>query len=179
MRRFHDDRGDVVQIGRVDYVGHTSIKPEQSGTEYDEQAEKWLVDTDSTLEIRFDGNRKYFPDDKETRDVYEVSLKRRAGSYTFSFGQCISRSEQPTKAHFPSREYAEARKKRRQPSAYSILAGLDGYSPGTFEAFCSELGYDEDSRKKAEKTWRACVEQCLELERMYSPEELQALAEIR
>lgn len=34
-----------------------------------------------------------------------------------------------------------------KPSLYSILACLTHYEPGTFENFCGDCGYDEDSRK--------------------------------
>lgn len=44
------------------------------------------------------------------------------------------------------------------PMVEDVLHGLCGdafYGEETFENFCAELGYDQDSRK-AETTWKAC-----------------------
>lgn len=62
------------------------------------------------------------------------------------------------------------------PSSYNILACITKYNPGTFSDFCSEYGYDEDS-KTAEKTFIAVVNEWNECERMFSDlmEELQEI----
>lgn len=59
--------------------------------------------------------------------------------------------------------------------AYSVLAccSSDIHCPDTFEDFCSEFGYDQDSRK-AEKTFRLCVAQAEKLNRIFDTEEIQA-----
>jgi len=164
-------------------VTHTfkSIKIEKPDPEYDKQAMDWLEATDSTLEITFSYTGRYFPDDKEDRDIYEVSLRHGQGiAYTFRFGQSIAHShpKSPRWKWMSPRERSKLLDQRRQPSAYSILACLDGYSPGTFEEFCANFGYDTDSRR-SEKTWKACVDQYLNLVNRYSPDELAALSEIQ
>jgi hypothetical protein len=40
----------------------------------------------------------------------------------------------------------------RHPSSYDILAAITKCDPGTFDDFCSNYGYDTDSRK-AEKIY--------------------------
>lgn len=52
---------------------------------------------------------------------------------------------------------------------YSILCciHMDYYTPDTFEEFCSEFGYDEDSRK-AEKTYLSCLKQSKKLKTVFS-----------
>ena len=57
-----------------------------------------------------------------------------------------------------------------QPSAYSLIACLSWADPGTFEQFCSEYGYDQDSRN-AEKTWKAVRKQFLSLGRVVTNEQ--------
>lgn len=165
--------------------------PNTTGTEYDRQAQNWLEKTDSRLEIAFDHTGRYFDDDEETRDIYRVTLTRGRASYTFTFGQSVAYSA-PFVGAWPinrGRYFYDnhctigdtgykCNPDRAQPSAYSILACLESHNPGTFEEFCAECGYDTDSRK-AEKTWRACVEQYLRLDSMYSREELDAIGEIR
>jgi len=74
---------------------------------------------------------------------------------------------------------AEA-KAKREPSPYSVLACISGdiHCPETFEDFCAEYGYDEDSRK-AEATFRRVFEFAKELRAFFATdEEREALAEI-
>jgi hypothetical protein len=138
-------------------------RPEVSDTEYDERTRDWLEVTDSTLYVAFSHTGKYFLDDRGDRDVYDVTLSRGNHDYTFTFGQSLNDS---------------AARHRRAPSAYSILACLEVHNPGTFENFCADYGCDTDSRS-AEKTYHAVVGQWLQLSRMYTPEQLDDLAEIQ
>ncbi len=66
---------------------------------------------------------------------------------------------------------------RKEPKAYSILSCLTKYHPDTFENFCSEFGYDTDS-KKAEKTYYAVLKEFADLSSLYSSEELEAMSRI-
>lgn len=63
---------------------------------------------------------------------------------------------------------------------YSVLACIssDAYCPETFEDFCSEYGYDEDSRK-AWATFKRCDAFRQRLQRFFTEDELTALAEIQ
>lgn len=61
--------------------------------------------------------------------------------------------------------------------AYDVLACITKADPGSFEDFCSEYGYDTDSRK-AEKTYKAVVQEWKKVERFFSAEELEELWEI-
>ena len=57
------------------------------------------------------------------------------------------------------------------PKADSVLYSLASDASGadaTFEDFCSDYGYDNDSRT-AERTWDACRETELQLRRMFGP----------
>jgi hypothetical protein len=64
------------------------------------------------------------------------------------------------------------------PSSYDVLTCLTKYDPGTFENFCSEYGYDEDSRT-AEKTYKAFVKEYKSISALYSESELELMAEIQ
>jgi hypothetical protein len=72
------------------------------------------------------------------------------------------------------------KQKRKLPSAYSVLAciGSDAHTPDTFEDFCSEYGYEEDSRS-AFKSWQTALEFTRKLRAFFTPEEIEALVEIR
>lgn len=63
------------------------------------------------------------------------------------------------------------------PDEYSILACLQKYDVGTFEDFCSEFGYDTDSRQ-AEKVYNAVKEEYLNVCTIFNDKELEELQEI-
>jgi hypothetical protein len=65
----------------------------------------------------------------------------------------------------------------KMPNAYDILSCLTKYDVGSFEDFCSEFGYDVDSRS-AEKTYKAVIKEYEGLSRLYSDEELEEMSEI-
>ena len=60
--------------------------------EYDAQAEKFLKDTGTIFSAKFLEFNKYFSDDKDKRDIYEITLTRDKRVYTFKFGQSINHS---------------------------------------------------------------------------------------
>ena len=65
-----------------------------------------------------------------------------------------------------------------QPSNYDILACLQKYDVGSFEDFCGEFGYDEDSRM-AEKTYNAIREEYTNLCTIFTDEEMELMQEIQ
>lgn len=73
--------------------------------------------------------------------------------------------------------YAQA-KPVKTPTAYSVLACLQKYEVGTFENFCSEFGYDTDSRK-AHKTYKAVVKEWENVQKLFSGTQLEQLQEIQ
>lgn len=64
------------------------------------------------------------------------------------------------------------------PSEYDVLACLEKYDPGTFEDFCSEFGYDEDS-KTAERIYIAVIKEYKDLTRIFTEEQMEELSEIQ
>jgi hypothetical protein len=99
-------------------------------TNYEKQAEDFMTKTGTTLKVKFQKYDKHFADDKGKRDIYRITLKRAGQSYTFSFGQSIVNTG-----------------KGIQPTAYDVLTCLTKYDPESFDNFCAEYGYDNDSRK--------------------------------
>jgi len=65
-----------------------------------------------------------------------------------------------------------------EPSAYDLLSCLTKYDPGTFENFCSDYGYDPDSRK-AEKTYRSVLEEWNNVSNLFTEYEIEQLQEIQ
>lgn len=64
------------------------------------------------------------------------------------------------------------------PSAYDILTCLTKYNPYTFEDFCGDFGYDEDSRS-AEQTYNYVKEEWKYISFLFDTEQLEQLREIQ
>lgn len=91
--------------------------------------------------------KKHFSDDKESRWVFKMKLKRKGKSYTFNFGQSIADGS-------------------KEPTMYDVLSCLEKRSYSSFEDFCDEFDYDTDSRK-AEKIYLACEKEAEAVERLF------------
>lgn len=79
---------------------------------------------------------------------YRVTLSYKGRRYTFDFWQGIGITEEPT-AH----------------GCLDCLLSDAQSGEMDFPEFCSEFGYDEDSRR-AEKTWKACQKAAPKLRRL-------------
>ena len=93
--------------------------------------------------------------DNVKRCVFKVTLKKGGKQYTLNFGQSIAEGS-------------------NEPTLYSVLACLQKYDVGSFEDFCGDFGYDEDSRT-AEKIYRAVVKEFEAMERLFNSDELELL----
>ena len=64
------------------------------------------------------------------------------------------------------------------PSAYDVLACIEKYEVTYFEDFCSNYGYDTDSRK-AYKTYKAVKREWENVKKLFSEDQLELLREIQ
>ena len=166
--------------------------------EYIKQATEFLQNAHAEMKIDFVGlavNREW--KEKESRCLYKITLTSPYGSMVFDFWDSIYNTE--IKKMTP-KEYSEKRykipysdltgkeisiarkeltekKKTAVPSVYNVLACLTKYDPGTFEDFCSEYGYDEDSRT-AEQIYFAVQKEYAQLTKLFTPEQMEELADI-
>jgi hypothetical protein len=125
---------------------------------YTAQAEKFLRDTNTKFKAKYYDFALYFPEDKEARSIYKITLRNERGSYTFKFGQSIANQGQ-------------------EPTAYNVLACLTKYDVGSFEDFCYEFGCDTDSRT-AKRTYKAVVKEWHNISRIYTESQIEALRDI-
>lgn len=167
-------------------------------TEYEQKAIDFLQSTNTEFKAEFLRNDKYFPDDKETRDIYKITLTRNGRFYSFEFGQSTMNStkyvDTLTKNEFTTsgsplkgkmrvidtRFFNDLHVKKVNgiaPNCYDVLACLTKYDPGTFENFCGEFGYDTDSRK-AKKTYKAVRKEYQNLRALFTDSEMELMAEI-
>ena len=133
--------------------------------EYTEQADKFLTDNGISFSAKFETFGKHWEDDEAERNIYTLSLFR-AGqgadsqSVSVRFGQSLVNTAA-----------------NEAPTAYDMLACLTKNDPGDFEEFCSEFGYDTDSRK-AEREWKTVRAEWEQVEAFFTAEELEQLQEI-
>lgn len=128
-------------------------------TNYQEQATDFLKATNTTFAASFKTHDYYFSGDKETRDIYNVTLKNGSHRYRFTFGQSIS--NQGT-----------------APTAYDVLACIEKYPVYDFADFCANYGYDEDSRS-AFKTYKAVKREWENVNKLFTEDQLELLREIQ
>lgn len=113
-----------------------------------------------TLNVKFVEYGKHFDNDSDRRDIYDCTLSKGSRNYIFKFGQSIYHSGK--------------NKNFEEPEMYGILACLTKYDPGTFEDFCGEFGYDEDS-ESAEKTYNSVLDEWQNMKALFTDEELEVL----
>lgn len=132
--------------------------------EYVKQVQDFLKKTGTKLKIEYFDTDTYFFDDTEMRNIYKCVLKNKRGQYTFKFGDSIYNTENGL-----------------EPTEYDILSCMQKYDVGTFEDFVSEFGYeiyDTEERKRAKKIYKAVCREYNALCRLFTPEEIEELAEI-
>lgn len=133
-------------------------------TDYNQQALDFLKATGTTFTATFEhyGTMQNW-DDNKSRDVFNCTLKNKKHKFRFVFGQ----SENESTGNGDNK-----------PTAYDVLACLEKYEVGTFADFCSEFGYDIDSRK-AYKVYKAVMKEWKNVELLFTPEQIELLQEIQ
>ena len=169
---------------------------------YEQQANDFLQKTNTTISLEYLKNDFHFINDESTRDIYRVKIKRGGRSITFEFGQSIINSAYYKDKRVKDRTYSLNGKTRTggfsildvekyknggmelelikgiYPTNYDILACLTKYEVGTFENFCSEFGYSEDSRT-AERIYNNVCKEYDNVCKIWSDEEIEELREIQ
>lgn len=150
--------------------------------EYIKQATDFLQKANAKMKIEYVGlavNKDW--KEKEKRCLYEITLTSPRGSMTFNFWDSIQNTKVRTMPfdayNVQANKELAAKKKDAVPSVYDVLACLTKYDPGTFEDFCSDYGYDEDSRT-AERIYFAVQKEYAQLASLFTPDEMDELAEI-
>ena len=142
----------------------------EGGREMEEQVSDFLEKTNTKFEAVFLGNFPYFEEDKESRDVYQITLSRNGKTYTFRFGQSIANSGEFYKRNPYGKtiyDHELIRRSRIKPTAYGVLACVQKHDIGAFSDFCSDFGYDQDSRK-AEKLYFRVQEEFKNIYQLFS-----------
>jgi hypothetical protein len=136
-------------------------------TDYNAQAKKFLVDTNTSIYIdkAVPQTEPLWAKKGEKHGIdYSIRLKNSRHCYDFHFWDSI--------------ENAEKKPFSKKPTEYDVLSCLNPLQENDFDEFCNAFGYDNDSRQ-AEKIFNACVEQDRNLRKLWSIDELLLLREIQ
>ena len=117
--------------------------------------------------VEYNINRKYKPTEINYKHSSKENLKER-------ISKTISEKIKGLKS-ISSYLNNEQKEIIEEPRLYDIIACLTKYDPGTFEDFCSEFGYDDDSGS-AEKIYNAVKDEYLSMCTLFSDEELEILS---
>lgn len=128
-------------------------------TDYNQQALDFLNVTNTSLTIKFKDFGKHFAGDTVNRYIFKCKLKNDLHSYSFDFGQSVAAG-------------------KKEPTAYDILAFLQKYDCGSFSDFCSDFGYEIDSRI-AKKTYKSVVNEFINIDKLFTEEQIEKLQEIQ
>ena len=131
-------------------------------TNYTKSTSNILSKMGVTFSAKFITNDYHFAGDKQTRDIFRLTLTRGKTRFSVRFGQSINES---------TGDGANV------PTCYDLIACLTKYYPGTFENFCSEFGYNTDSRT-AERTYKAVLKEWRKVEAFFTSSELDILQNI-
>ena len=176
-------------------------------TEYEEQAQEFLDKTGSTIKATFKGttdkfiegltndvykvtlargDRKYIFDFTQSHadsgfKLLNTNTKKQVKYTWMKKEEFINLRELKRVKMFLVRELGTLAGFKiiepETPNAYDILSGVQKYDVGTFEDFCSDYGYDDDSRK-AEITYKAVLDEYNNLKMLYSDSELEVMGGI-
>jgi hypothetical protein len=155
-------------------------------SEYDEQAEGFLTRFGLTFKPTLKGDRcPPWDDGKHIHGHrYRVTIKRGKDSPCICDDENRSPSECSRHSGGKSLSFdfwnsLNDVQTRRGLTAYSVLAALssDAYCPDNFEDFCSEYGYEQDSRK-AFSTFKRASRFSDQIKAFFTEDELEALSEI-
>lgn len=158
-----------------------------------------LVSDSMNIEFKaeFLKNDFHFSGDKETRDIYKITLKRGQRKYSFDFGQSIMKSQyyQDTikgrtytlnggcrTGNYSINDIEKYKSggmqltliKGEEPTLYDVLSCLTKYEVGSFENFCGDFGYESDSII-AKKTYKAVSKEYDKVCSLFSNEDLEVL----
>jgi hypothetical protein len=126
--------------------------------DYNKQAKDFCDKHNVQIEVNYLKTDKYFIDDKNKRDIYNIAIIRNSSDnygtkrYDFQFGDSISNTEknqEKVRSLQDGRYKITGRRKQIiKPCEYDILACLTKYDIGDFDDFCSEFGYEFSTERE-------------------------------
>jgi hypothetical protein len=130
-------------------------------TDHNAQAEAFLRNSGVKMSVSYFGYGPHFAGDTDSRHRYRVTFSRNGKRMRVMFGQSIAAGA-------------------TEPSAYDVLSCLQKYDVGTFDDFCHEFGYSEDSRN-SERIYKDILRECEGIARVFPQDDnsVEAFREIQ
>lgn len=127
---------------------------------YHKQAQDFLKATNTTIEIKKSAIQK--PANWKPHGIhYQVKLQNAKHTYVFDFWDSYHNMQ-----------------KNKKPNAYDILATLWAYElANNIDDFASEFGYEKPS--EAIRVYESVKNEYAELQKLFTPDELQQLQDIK
>lgn len=143
----------------------------------DEKMEALVIDMEKQFFKSKDKKNEVFIKKFEAGDISRKEMQSKFSSSieNGAFRQCIMKAIK--RELNETEESFEESEEIIEPTMYDVLTCLTKYDPNTFEDFCSEFGYDTDSRA-AERTHKAVVKEYEAVERLFG-DIIEELAEIQ
>mgnify|MGYP001578815814 CR=1 FL=1 len=176
--------------------------------DYDKEAKDLLDKMGVEMKAVFVAYDKYFPSDKEPRDIYDCTFIRKPNILCVRFGQSVHNSQNPRyaklfaeythsaselgyvregykastkliadRANVARRCGLHAPPEPKKPTEYDLICCIQKTDPGTFNEFCSEYDYNNDSIKDFQLYQRVCDE-WERVRKFFTSEELKLLQEV-
>lgn len=130
-------------------------------SEYTAKAEEFLKNANASMSFELIGKKKN-PNwgDTVPRNVYNVDITTPLGSMHVTFWDSV----------YNTRHSIE-------PTSYDVLSCLQKYDCGTFEDFCYEFGYSDDSIR-AYNIYQLCVKEYENVCLIFTEAQIEELREI-
>ncbi len=155
----------------------------KKANEYTGQAQAFLDNNGLKLRATFKGMDKcpdWVAGDNSTSN-YPSACKTCGSVHGDRYRVTLWRDGKPGRVSFDFwGSYRDHQTGNKELTAYDVLACISGdaNTPETFEDFCDEYGYDEDSRRAFE-TFRRCNKLARKLRRLFTVSEIAELSEIQ
>jgi hypothetical protein len=152
-----------------------SVKFKLSKKEIQDLSEVKILEYATQLKDNFDGSVKEYNSKQRTKFEYLRNFGSVQSAVPYITKAIQRKIEELKNTSCISNEPLTEIK---EPDLYSVLSCLQKYEVGTFEDFCSDFGYDNDSRT-AEKTYKAVVKEFKGMENLFNSDELELLQMIQ
>ena len=145
-----------------------------TNTDYTKQADEFLASTGTTFRATA------YADDRQTAPAWCADGNSGSRDYPHGIRYRITLAKGGNRIGFDYWDSIHNRENGIEADAYSVLGCLssDAYCPASFDEFCDEYGYDNDSRK-ALATFKRCRKLAEKLMAFFTEDELAKLAEIQ
>lgn len=117
------------------------------------------------MSVKWLKNGIHFQGETQSRHIFKVTLKKEGKQYSFNFGQSIAEGA-------------------NEPTLYDVLTCLQKYEVGSLEDFCGDFGYEMyndygRTNKETERIYKSVCKEFKGMQRLFSSDELDLLAEIQ